>query len=263
VTELRGARALVTGASGGLGRAIAVALGAQGAELILTGRHSGRLHQVAIEVKGTEVVADLADPAEVERLLAEAGELDILIANAGVPVSGALEEWNPDQINRALAINLGTPILLTRALLPRLRTQGSGHFVYLSSLSGQVGTRGASLYSATKFGLRGFAGGLRADLHGSGVGVSVVLPAFVGDAGMFAATGARLPRGVGTVTAAAVAAAVVKAIQRDRAQVVVAPLTLRVGAFLGAMAPGPAAALQARLDRGLSERVAAAHRERQ
>jgi uncharacterized protein len=177
-----------------------------------------------------------------------------------VPASGPVDEWAPDQIDRALAVNLATPILMTRALLPRMRSQRSGHFVYLSSLSGQVGTRGASLYSATKFGLRGFAGGLRADLHGSGIGVSLVLPAFVREAGMFAATGTNLPRGMGTVTPAAVAAAVVKAIQRDRAQVVVAPVTLRVGGFLGAMAPGPAAAIQARFDRGLAERLIAAQR---
>ncbi len=124
-----------------------------------------------------------------------------------------------------------------------------------------MGTLGASLYSATKFGLRGFAGGLRADLHGTGIGVSVVSPAFVREAGMFAATGASLPWGMGTVTPGAVAAAVVKAIRRDRAQVMVAPLTLRVGAFLGAMAPGPAAVIQARFDRGLSDRLIAAQRD--
>ena len=253
---------LVTGASGGLGRAIAMGLRAQGAELLLTGRRSRPLLKLAAEVHGTAAVADLAGPGELDRLLEQAGEVDILVANAGVPASGELDDWDPDQIERALMVNLGSPIALTRALLPRFRTRGSGHFVYLSSLSGLVGTKGASLYSATKFGLRGFAGGLRADLRGSGIGVSVILPAFVRDAGMFAGTGTSLPWGVGTVTPGAVADAVVKAVRRDRAEIVVAPVSLRVGAFLGSMAPGPAAAIQARFGRKLSEQIIAAQRDR-
>jgi short-subunit dehydrogenase len=262
MTELRGARVLVTGASGGLGRAIAMGLRAQGAELLLTGRRSGQLHEVAAEVHGTATVADLALPGELDRLLEEAGDVDILVANAGGPASGELDDWDPDQIERALMVNLGSPIAMTRALLPRFRTRGSGHFVYMSSLSGRVGTKGASLYSASKFGLRGFAGGLRADLRGSGIGVSVILPAFVREAGMFAAAGVGLPRGVGTVTPGAVADAVVKAVRRDRAEVVVAPVTLRVGAFLGSIAPGPAAAVQARFGGRLSQQLIAAQRNR-
>ena len=130
MTELRGARVLVTGASGGLGRAIAMGLRAQGAELLLTGRRSRPLHELAAEVHGTAAVADLAGPGELDRLLEQAGEVDILVANAGVPASGELDDWDPDQIERALMVNLGSPIAMTRALLPRFRTRGSGHFVY-------------------------------------------------------------------------------------------------------------------------------------
>jgi short-subunit dehydrogenase len=262
VTELRGARALVTGATGGLGPAIAIALRAQGAELVVTGRRAEPLRQLAAEVHGTALVADLADPAQPDRLLAEAGDLDILVANAAVPASGELDEWDPVRIDRALTINLGSPIAMTRALLPAFRARGSGHFVFVSSLAGRVGTRAGSLYSATKFGLRGFAGGLRSDLHGTGIGVSVVVPGFVREAGMFAATGASLPWGIGAVRPAAVAEGVVKAIRRDRAEVVVAPLTLRAGALLGALAPGPAAAIQARFGAQLSAQMAAAQRDR-
>ncbi len=262
MTELRGARALVTGASGGLGRTIAVALRAQGADVVVTGRQAGRLREVAAEVQGTAVVADLADGRQRDGLLATAGDVDILVANAAVPASGELDDWDPAQIDRALAVNLITPIAMTRGLLPAFRARGSGHFVFVSSLSGRVGTRGASLYSATKFGLRGFAGGLRSDLYRTGIGVSVVSPGFVRDAGMFAATKTALPWGMGTVTPNAVAQGVIKAIRRDRAEVVVAPLTLRAGAFLGALAPGPAAAIQARFDAGLSARMVAAQRDR-
>ena len=105
----------------------------------------------------------------------------------------------------------------------------------------------SSLYSATKFGLRGFALGLRQDLAEHGVGVSLVSPGFVRDAGMFADSGAQLPPGVGTSTPEAVAAGVVRAIERNRAEVDVAPLPLRAGARFAALAPELTAGVQAKL----------------
>lgn len=255
MTELRGARALVTGANGGLGRAIAIALAGRGADLIVTGRRAGAVEAVAAEVGGRAVIADLAERSHLDRLLREAGDVDVLVANAALPASGDLGDWEQDQIDRALEVNLANPIAMTRALLPIFRKRGSGHFVFVSSLSGKVASKGAPLYSATKFGLRGFAGALRADLRGSGVGCSVVLPGFVRDAGMFADSGATLPRGVGTVTPKAVAKAVVRAIELDRAESEVAPLGLRVGALIGSVAPGLSAAVQARVGRTLSEQI--------
>jgi short-subunit dehydrogenase len=260
MTDLRGARVLVTGANGGLGRAIALALKMEGADLLLTGRRAAPLEAVAAEVQGRAIVADLADRRQLDRILAEAGDLDVLVANAALPASGDLGEWETDQIDRVLEVNLANPIAMTRALLPGFRDRGSGHFVYVSSLSGRVASKGASLYSATKFGLRGFAGGLRADLRGSGIGVSVVFPGFVREAGMFADSRASLPWGVATVSPRAVAAALVKAIRVDRAEVVVAPVGLRVGSFLGALAPGISAAVQARVGNRLSEELIAAQR---
>jgi short-subunit dehydrogenase len=217
---------------------------------------------VAVEVEGQAIVADLADRRQLDRILEEAGDLDVLVANAALPASGDLGEWEPDQIDRVLEVNLANPIIMTQALLPGFRARGSGHFVYLSSLSGRVGSMGAPLYSATKFGLRGFAGALRADLRGSGIGVSIVVPGFVREAGMFAETGASLPWGIATVSPQAVAAALVKAIRVDRAEVVVAPVSLRVGAFLGALAPGIAAGVQARFGNGLSKDLIAAQRHK-
>src|SRR5262249_7268032 len=157
------------------------------------------------DVAGQAIVADLADRSQLPTILAESGPLDVLIVNAAVPATGDLCEWHQEQIDRVLEVNLANPIAMTRALLPAFRTRGSGHFVYVSSLSGKVPSKGASLYSATKFGLRGFAGGLRVDLYGSGIGVSVVFPGFVREAGMFADSGASLPIGIGTVTPRAVA----------------------------------------------------------
>jgi short-subunit dehydrogenase len=115
--------------------------------------------------------------------------------------------------------------------------RGNGHLVFMSSLSGKAATLGQSLYSATKFGLRGFATSLRADLYGTGVGVSTIFPGFIREAGMFHESGVKLPPGVGTKAPADVAAAVVRAIERDRASIDVAPVSLRAGTAIANVAP--------------------------
>jgi short-subunit dehydrogenase len=255
MTELRNARVLVTGANGGLGRAIAIALHAEGARLVVTGRRADALQPVADEVSGQAIVADLADRTQLPRLLEEAGDIDVLVANAGLGASGLLADWTQEDIDQILEVNLGNPIAMTRALLPRFLERGSGHFVYVSSLSGKAGSKGAPLYSATKFGLRGFANTLSADLMGTGVGASVICPGFVRDAGMFADSGATLPPGVGTVSPAAVAKAVVKAIRSGRAEIDVAPIALRAGAAIGGLWPGLSARVQAKVGNGLSQQM--------
>jgi short-subunit dehydrogenase len=116
--------------------------------------------------------------------------------------------------------------------------------VFIASLSAKAASPKSSLYSATKFGLRGFALGLREDLHGSGVGVSLVLPGFISGAGMFADAAVRLPPGIGTRTPEQVAAAVLGAVAHDRAEVTVAPVLVRFGAGFASLAPSTAAALQ-------------------
>jgi uncharacterized protein len=123
----------------------------------------------------------------------------------------------------------------------------------MSSMSGKVGTPGGAVYSATKFALRGFAQGLRADLRRHGVGVSAVFPTFVSEAGMFVDSGARLPPGVGTVTPEEVADAVVRAIERNRGEVDVAPAHIRLGAVAANVVPEIAATVSRKLG---AERVA-------
>ncbi len=128
--------------------------------------------------------------------------MDILVANAALPGSGRLESFSMEQIDRALDVNLRAPIALAHALAPAMVERGSGHLLFVSSLSGKTAAPGSSLYNATKYGLRGFAAALRAELRDSGVGVSAVFPGFIRDAGMFADSGAKLPPGVGTRIAA-------------------------------------------------------------
>ena len=126
---------------------------------------------------------------------------------------------------------------MTRELIPAFTARGSGHFVYISSISGKTATARASLYAATKFGLRGFALCLRDDLRPAGIGVSVVSPGAISGAGMFADSGAAAPPLIGTGKPEQVGAAVVSAIERNRGEVTVAPLRQRVLAQFAANVP--------------------------
>ena len=243
----------MTGATGGIGGAIARAFAARGASLLLTGRRADVLEQMAVETGGRGVACDLADRAQLEDLIAGAGEVDVLVANAALPGSGSLLDYEQAAIDRALDVNLRSPITLARALAPGMVARGRGHLVFISSLQGKAPTPNSSLYVATKFGLRGFALALREDLRAAGVGVSVVMPGFIRDAGMFADAGVRLPIGVGTRTPEQVASAVIAAIEHNRAEVDVAPAPLRVGAALAGLLPGISAPVARRLG---SHRVA-------
>jgi uncharacterized protein len=228
---------LLTGASGGIGHAIARALAARGAELVLTGRRADVLEPLAQEVGGRALAVDLAERDAVERLAHEAGEVEILVANAALPAAGTVDDFTLGEIDRALDVNLRAPIALAKLLSEPMAARGHGHLVFTSSLSGRSAQGGSALYSATKFGLRGFALSLREDLRASGVGVSTIFPGFIRDAGMFAKADVKLPFGVGTRSPEDVAAAVVRAIERNKAELDVAPFGLRAGAFLSGIAP--------------------------
>jgi short-subunit dehydrogenase len=238
--ELAGKTVLLTGATGGLGRAIADALAGNGAHLVLSSRKGDELERLAASLPGgghRVEIADLAEEGEELRLLAAAGDVDVLAANAALPASGRLDSYSQDEIGRALRVNLEAPVRMARELVPAMSARGSGHLVFVSSLSGKAATARASLYCATKFGLRGFALALREDLRGTGVGVSVVMPGMIHDAGMFADSKAAAPGLTGTSSAADVGAGVVRAVERDRAEVSVAPLRARALSAIAANAP--------------------------
>jgi short-subunit dehydrogenase len=238
--DLHGSRALLTGATGGLGRAIAKTLAARGASLVLSSRKAEELGQLAGSLPGVghkTVVSDLAeDGAELE-LLEQAGDIDVLIANAALPASGRLESFSQEQLGRALRVNLESPVRMTRELLPRWHERNGGHFVFISSIAGFAVTPRESLYAATKFALRGFALNLREDLRGSGVGVSVVTPGVIRDAGMYAESGAEPPLGVGTSTPEQVGKAVVRVIEHNKSEICVAPVRQRAIARFAMLAP--------------------------
>jgi short-subunit dehydrogenase len=253
--------ALVTGASGGLGGAIARALHAAGARVVVHGRRADALASLAAEIGARVVVADLAKREDVARLAAEAGEVDVLVANAALPASGPLFEFSEEEIDRALDVNLRAPIALARRLAPGMVARGRGQIVMVSSIAGKVASPGTSLYSATKFGLRGFALGLRQDLAPAGVGVTGVYPGFIRDAGMFAETGVKLPMGVGTRSPEDVAAAVLRAVREDPAEIDVASVEQRAGGWLTALSPALVNHLQSRFS-ALSEAVSRGQRHK-
>lgn len=239
--DLAGKTVLLTGATGGLGRAIGRALAGRGAKLTLSGRKAEALEALAAELPGDGhrvLPADLGELGAAEKLAAEAGAVHVLVANAGLPGSGRLQELTGEQLARTLRVNLEAPMLLAQALEPSMVEKGSGHMVFISSLSGKSATPLSSIYNATKFGLRGFALGLRADLDPLGIGVSIVSPGTIREAGMYADSGAKPIPGLGTGSPQQVADAVVKAIEQNKVEIAVAPLRQRVLAHFALSTPG-------------------------
>lgn len=251
---------LLTGATGGLGHAIARALAQRGARLLLTGRRGDVLEPLARELGGQALAVDLSDRGALEALLQRAGDVDILVANAGLPGTGRLDELSVEAIDRVLDVNLRAPILLAQAVTVSMRRKGAGHIVLVSSVSGLAPSPHASIYCATKSGLRGFGLALREELRGTGVGVSIIYPGPVREAGMFAETGVEMPLRVGTSSPEEVATAIVRAIERDRGEVTIAALPIRAALPLALLAPGVNAAVQRRLG---GNRIAAVLAERQ
>lgn len=129
----------------------------------------------------------------------DAGDVDILVANAGVGIPQDLAMLSDSEIAEAVRINLLAPAVLARAAVNSMTRRGRGHIVFISSGAGLIATPGnGAVYTATKWGLRGLGLALRQELHGTGVGVSTIFPGPIRDAGMLADTGAALPRGFGT-----------------------------------------------------------------
>lgn len=263
--ELRESKVLLTGATGGIGGAIARTLHSVGAQLVLTGRKADVLERLKTELgQRVEVIeADLASDDDATRLAAESGPVDVLVANAGLPGTGRLDSFSRDEIDRILDVNLRVPIQLTRALLPQMLERGAGHVVLISSIAGKMPAPYSSVYCATKFGLRGFGYSLNIELRGTGVGVTTVFPGFVSEAGLFADSGVKLPPGVGTSSPQEVADAVVSGIENDRVEIDVAPIAVRSSAKLFGAAPSMVVAVGRRLGgERMAARVAAGQRDK-
>ena len=233
---IRGAHALVTGGSRGLGPYIARALASEGANLTLTARSADSLRQVAEEVSrgGSRVhsiAADVCDDGARRKLVEEAestlGPIDILVNNAGIEAIVPYTDLPPHQIEAMVRTNLEAPLILSRLVLEGMIERRRGHVVMMSSLGGKKGSPYSATYAATKAGMIAWTSGLRIELEGTGVSASVICPGFVSEAGMFAVRTQKAPRVLGTSTPEAVVRAVLRAIQRDVGEIIVNPGPVR------------------------------------
>jgi short-subunit dehydrogenase len=224
--SLAGLRCLVTGASGGIGRAIATRLLAEEAVVCLAGRDGAALEEVSSAAADAPWIArDLTAPdvatacAEVVAMAeARVGAVDVLVSNAGEGWAGPMTEMPIAAVDRLLAVDLAVPVHLARILAPPMVERGRGSLVFIGSIAGRVGVPGESVYAAAKGGLALFASSLRAELEPAGVGVSLVTPGAVATQ-FFDRRGSpydrRFPR---LVRPEQVAAAVVACLQHDRAE---------------------------------------------
>lgn len=237
--QLRNRTAIVTGASRGLGVVIAEALAAQGVHLALAARSAEDLETTVskVEARGVQAVAvptDVTDKDALENLIRTTedhlGRVDILVNNAGVEHYQPYQEYDFDMIEKIMTTNLLSAQWLTRLALPAMLGRGRGHIVNIASVAGKTPVPYNAIYSASKHGLVGFSWSLREELHGTGVGVSVVCPGFVADSGMFAgwSKGEKPPGLTSTVRPEKVGEATVAAIEKNKGEVIVGPPAMKL-----------------------------------
>ena len=179
--SLQGQTALVTGATAGLGRAVAIRLARDGAEVIVHGRdpERGAATVAAIEAEGGKArfaAADLADPGDVARLAEEAGDVDVLVNNAGHSIWAPTAELGVDAYDGMFASNVRAPFLLTAALAPGMAERGHGSIINISSMAGRLGLPGGAAYGATKAALHSLTQSWAAEYSPRGVRVNTVAP---------------------------------------------------------------------------------------
>ncbi|WP_067852680.1 SDR family oxidoreductase [Nocardia shimofusensis] len=245
--EVRGARVCVTGGARGIGRATAEALVARGARVWIGDRDMPAAERTAAEIGAVAHPLDVTDEASFRAFLAAAeadGPLDMLVNNAGIQLMGGFADQDLLSLHRELAVNLGAVVTGMHLVIPGMRLRGRGHIVNVASMAGKVTTPGIATYCASKFGVVALSRAVRAELAGTGVTVTAVLPA---------ATHTELTSGVRlrlqpTLEPEQVAAAIVDSARHERGEVTVprwlapvglaeellpAPLLWRLKRFVG------------------------------
>ena len=184
---LNGSVVIVTGASSGIGRALAESFARRGAKVVLAARRAEMLETVRLQIEpyATDVLAiptDITDEANLRALVSQTldrfGRIDVLVNNAGVAVGGQLHTLTPDNVRSILRTNYEAAAILTQLVLPSMLAQRHGHIVNIASLDGRVAIPASTLYSSSKHALLAFSDALRRELFGTGVHVTSVLPSW-------------------------------------------------------------------------------------
>ena len=195
--RLAGSVCLVTGATSGIGRAIALRFGTEDVRLLLSGRDLDLLEEVTAATGGAALAADLREPGAGKRLGAAAlevhGRVDVLVNAAGCGQYGPVTELRAEELEELVRVNIAAPIELASSLLPGMIERQSGHIVTIGSISGRLGRRNEAAYAATKAALSVFSESLRDEVAGTGVAVSLVTLGAV-DTSFFARRGAPYDR---------------------------------------------------------------------
>jgi short-subunit dehydrogenase len=209
---------------------MAEALAARGAHIALAARSEEGLREVAqclskYNVRIMTVPVDLSQPDEqrnlVSTILEKFGTIDILVNNAGLESEGAYLELPWDTIQKTIDVNLVAPMALTYRVLPHMLEQKSGHIVNIASVGAKSGIAYAATYCGTKAGLAEWTRGLRLEFEGTGIHFSTIFPGYVTEVGMFAKFHMTPPAVVGSCTPSQVAIAVVRAIEKEKLEVLV------------------------------------------
>jgi short-subunit dehydrogenase len=250
--ELRGKKALISGAASGIGRAIALEFARQGIHLYLLDIDACGLAKVTAECRdsGIEVLdrrCDVSQPNEVSAAVAailhQWGGVDILVNNAGITYYGRTDEMSPEHWDRVMRINLNSHVQFTRELLPSLLGRREAHVLNVCSMFGLLAMPKLAAYCTSKYALVGFSEALRAEFGREGLGVTALCPGFVAT-NLFAsapvpenAKGPKIPPRIFCTTPEKIARSAVRAIRRDRRLVVVEPLA-RLLTTIKRLAPG-------------------------
>jgi short-subunit dehydrogenase len=249
VQELRGRNGLLTGAAGGLGRYIALALAEQGVDLALSDLPGEKLDELCTEVaakggRAEPVLADLTKGSGRDGLIPAAekaiGPLDLLVNNAGLEFGGSFLKSTGEELEAIVDVNVLAVMALTRAALPGMLERRRGHVVNIASLAGKLATPYLVSYSATKHGVVGFTHALRAEYGAEPVGFSAICPTLISQVGMFGRLEAKVgkaPRVIGVLPPERVGQAVVKAIRENRAEVIVSGTPVKPLIFMNALFP--------------------------
>jgi short-subunit dehydrogenase len=221
---------LLTGASRGIGTFIAHELAKKQATVVCVSRSQAGLDQVCAEIntmggKGINISFDISNVEElpnlVEKIEKFVGSVDILINNAGIEKYRAFQNYSLTDIQSVLSINLLAAMELTRLVLPNMLNQRSGHIVNIASLAAKKGHPYDSIYSASKAGLLMWADAIRQELVNTDVGISTICPGYISDYGLLADTGVPAPSLAGSSKSKDVAIAVIRAIEKNQAEVIV------------------------------------------